>query len=568
MHRAEAPSQVLLQANQTPLPEDILAVFELLPHTRAHPGTGDTDPGKAFFAGANWEHAGFIVRENTFTFPSSCELICRFIQSVNQTHCFGAVVILKDVHSSCHRDLRNANYPNLVCALSKFSGGGVWQQSEHGNEWRFFLETWTHGEVLPLQPGPAYVHARTHYHSTEPWQGTRCVIIAYLPESIESLPAAGTERLQSLGFHLPSAPSAGESSLASGKFPEQQVQVQGTSVTGQQEHQVHFMSQETNQAATQHGQQAHQGAQVPQKVEVISSDDERQRGAKPIQTEEPEEPFDPSLSGAFGQPMICRFEMCKREIVDGFGLCSPGRWTPAARERLTDPAQTGHAKAIRDILERFVLEQLGDVKKFAFMLATGKILCSPFSEEALSGLRIAATLIDPAGALEVPERQPFYLFLLAQSLQILGDPDWAILTQGEECYANGVPLGHDKPLPRTPQVFRKRLKSRKLDETPFDPIMSNYVSAELSSEQLEAQFRKDAEQGMMIATTEGAVKQEFGPDQLLIAAMGAIKKPNGDVRPLRDATHARRQLEQQDTYCGSFRGPWSGRYLRSGRACS
>ena len=39
VHPAEALSQVLLQANQTPLPEDILAVFELLPHTRAHPGT-------------------------------------------------------------------------------------------------------------------------------------------------------------------------------------------------------------------------------------------------------------------------------------------------------------------------------------------------------------------------------------------------------------------------------------------------------------------------------------------------------------------------------------------------
>ena len=198
--------------------------------------------------------------------------------------------------------------------------------------------------------------------------------------------------------------------------------------------------------------------------------------------------------------------------------------------------QSGHARAIRSILERFVHEQLGDVKKFAFMLATGKVSCSPFSDEALSSLRrsIAATLGDPAGALEVPERQPFYLYMLAQSLQILGDP---VLTQGEECYANGVPLGHDRPLPRTPQVFRKRLKTRKLDETPFDPIMSNYVSAELSSEQLEAQFRKDAEQGMMIATTEGAVRQEFGLDQLLIAAMGAIKKPNGNVRPLHDATH-------------------------------
>ena len=274
-------------------------------------------------------------------------------------------------------------------------------------------------------------------------------------------------------------------------------------------------------------------------VEVISSDDGLQGCAKSPQVGEPEEPFNPAFSGAFGQPMICRFEMRKREIVDGFGLCSPGRWTPTARERIADSVQAGHARAVRDILEKFVREQLGDAKKFSFMLATGKISSSPFSEEALSCLRenIAATLGDPVGALEVPERQPFYLHLLAQSLQTLGDPDWAILTQGEECFANGMPLGHDKPLPRTPQVFRRRLKSRKLDETPFDPIMSNYISAELSSEQLEAQFRKVAEQGMMIATTEGAVRQEFGPDQLLIAAMGAIKKPNGNVRPLHDATH-------------------------------
>ena len=306
----------------------------------------------------------------------------------------------------------------------------------------------------------------------------------------------------------------------------------------QQVQQAQVASQEASQASRLE-QQGCQAFGSPQEVEVISSGDEHQKGALQVQSEEREEPFNPTLSGSFGQPMICRFEMCKREIVDGFGLCSPGRWTPAARERLADSVQSGHAREIRGILERFVHEQLGDVKKFAFMLATGKVSCSPFSDEALSSLRrsIAATLGDPAGALEVPERQPFYLYMLAQSLQILGDPDWEILTQGEECYANGVPLGHDRPLPRTPQVFRKRLKTRQLDETPFDPIMSNYVSAELSSEQLEAQFRKDAEQGMMIATTEGAVRQEFGPDQLLIAAMGAIRKPNGDVRPLHDATH-------------------------------
>ena len=198
-----------------------------------------------------------------------------------------------------------------------------------------------------------------------------------------------------------------------------------------------------------------------------------------------------------------------------------------------------HARSIRNLLERFVRSTLADAKRHSFMLATGRLTEPPFSTEAMMRLRqaVAQTLPDPVGALEVPERQPFFLHLLGQSLQRLGDPDWAILTQGEECYATGMALPHDKPLPRVPQVYRRRVKSRKLDQTPFDPIMSNYASAEMSSSQLEEQFRKDEASGMMVATTEGAVEQEFGKGQLLIAAMGAITKSNGDVRPLHDGTH-------------------------------
>ena len=41
----------------------------------------------------------------------------------------------------------------------------------------------------------------------------------------------------------------------------------------------------------------------------------------------------------------------------------------------------------------------------------------------------------------------------------------------------------------------------------------------------------------MMPTTEAAVEAEFGPGRLLVAAMGAVAKPNGEVRPLHDATH-------------------------------
>eukprot|EP00439_Symbiodinium_sp_Y106_P035443 s4618_g4.t1 len=83
----------------------------------------------------------------------------------------------------------------------------------------------------------------------------------------------------------------------------------------------------------------------------------------------------------------------------------------------------------------------------------------------------------------VPAGQPFYLHLLSQSLRELGDPDWAILTQGEECFARGVPLGDERPLERVPQVFRARVKERRLDESAYNADMDNYSSAELSGDQ-------------------------------------------------------------------------------------
>ena len=73
------------------------------------------------------------------------------------------------------------------------------------------------------------------------------------------------------------------------------------------------------------------------------------------------ENFDPGTSRAFGQPMICRYEMGKKEFTDGFGLCSPGRWPPEAREMLASPDEAGHAKAIREILKDFVCDEIGQL---------------------------------------------------------------------------------------------------------------------------------------------------------------------------------------------------------------
>ena len=279
---------------------------------------------------------------------------------------------------------------------------------------------------------------------------------------------------------------------------------------------------------------ANPSTKASQEVITVDSGDEL-----PEETADTEPPFDPRTSRAFGQPLVCRHDTGKRVFVDGFGLCSPGRWPPGQRGQLNSWEESLHAERMQRILRNFVLAELPDIRKSAFLLAAGRLESSPFTQSALDRLRgeLAGTLPDPALALRVPDRQPFLLYMLAQSLRILGDPDWEILIQGTECFAEGVPLGDEEPLPRTPQVFARREKFRKLDASPFQAIMDNYTSAELSSEQLEEHFRADEQKGRMLPTTEGAVAQEYGPGQLLVAAMGAVEKPNGDIRPLHDGTH-------------------------------
>ena len=119
---------------------------------------------------------------------------------------------------------------------------------------------------------------------------------------------------------------------------------------------------------------------------------------------------------------------------------------------------TKHAEQVVEILHDFLVKEIGDLRREAFRLALGHYQQSPFGPEQLQTLRKKiATLLRPGeedALLVQPARQPFFLYLLAESLRELDDPDWEILVQGEECFAKGVPVGVDTELPRTPQVFK------------------------------------------------------------------------------------------------------------------
>ena len=520
-------------------------LFELLPKTRPHRITGSAEPGTAFFGGTVHQDGVTVPRTSCFEYPDSMRVINAFLHSVDPVHRYAAFVLTKNVTSRVHRDPRNGAANNMVVRISDFAEGGLWIQDPKGTVFREYHGSWVPGQVHSLQSGPVYLDARSFLHATESWAGDRLIAIAYTPQQMHLLSLDDSAFLQSLGFPVrDSFPAGGEATAESPDVTMDASQGPGPpeafdSGTGR------VLPIDNASEGPPEAFDSRTGRVLP--IDNVSEGppealDSRTGRVLPIDnaSEGPPEAFDPRTSRSFGQPMICRFQMCKQEFVDGFGLCSPGRWAPESREKLAAGNEIAHAEKVRGLLREFVTCQLKDPKGMAFRLATGHLKESPFSGEALQGLRQKIVSAIPGGStdlLRVPERQPFYLYLLAESLRILGDPDWEILVQGTECYAEGMPVGYDSPLPRAPQVFRPRDRFRKLDESEFEPQMQNYSSAEMSADKIEEHFRSEEQEGLMIATTEGAVKAEYGAGRLLVAAMGAILKPSGDVRPLHDATH-------------------------------
>jgi len=240
-----------------------------------------------------------------------------------------------------------------------------------------------------------------------------------------------------------------------------------------------------------------------------------------------------------GQPMEMEWAGRRKPLVDGFGLCSPTLWDPADRGAHIQPEGQEFCKTIFGMVSKFVTEKLGDLRLAAFKLGLGKIETSPFSERDLAAMRKewASLLPSNSKSLEILERQPFLLGMISQSLEKVADPDYKIFMHGKDSFWTGVPVGYDEPLPRTPEVFPRKEKVRPLDESEYNNLACNYRSAREMSEELERKFREEEALGRMIPTTLAALQAEHPGRTPLVAAMGAIKKPNGDVRPLHDGTH-------------------------------
>ena len=255
---------------------------------------------------------------------------------------------------------------------------------------------------------------------------------------------------------------------------------------------------------------------------------------------------DAPVKGGMGPPMRTTRRGVDQEIVDGGGLCSPGKW-PVGR-RWFSPSLP--AVAARTVLRQALLDwsgrlraKGGSIEDFVFRLALGRFADVPFEKEFLDEHRgrLKATLAQHGldGETRAGDRpQAILVRLLAALARAVEDPDPHIA----ESVAVGVRTGILTDLPRTPAVFHEKtrwsLPDGSADAWAGERAMSNHSSAAERPETIRAQLEQEVAEGMILQTTVGDARRRWG-DHLVIAALGAVPKnrEQSEWRLVYDASH-------------------------------
>ena len=222
-----------------------------------------------------------------------------------------------------------------------------------------------------------------------------------------------------------------------------------------------------------------------------------------------------------GPPIqIFRKGKCK-DLRDGLGLCSPGRWTPEKRRLPELEAISDMGLALQKELLAWEAEHLRprgfDVKKLLMFASCQKLTSSPFPAERViqsrgsfrSKLKVAGFEAD---RVEQDRKQAVEIRLVEAVLVAAKDPDVSIMRQCRK----GVRLGARRKMPRTPAVYERKQKW-KLKETDED------FTGKWASNYFEHSSKRTGWREMMVKLKLAEAVARYG-DRLVIAALGAIEK--------------------------------------------
>ena len=129
------------------------------------------------------------LRRHTKIYPQFTSLLCRYVRALMPGLAFAAVACFTNLAAGVHTDPNNEpGSLNWIAPLTSFVGGQV--------------KIHTHPpKLLQVAKGPCTLDPSVP-HSTCPWQGTRTVLVAYLPKNVKNLALADLKLLSDLGFKL------------------------------------------------------------------------------------------------------------------------------------------------------------------------------------------------------------------------------------------------------------------------------------------------------------------------------------------------------------------------------
>ncbi len=268
---------------------------------------------------------------------------------------------------------------------------------------------------------------------------------------------------------------------------------------------------------------------------------------------EPDEEAAPAGAGLLGsgRPLQAGMGPYARDVRDGAGLCSPGRWPPERRSPTSSWTIRALGAAFRREISRLEDTTGAGADDIFDRLAKGGYSTTPFpagSTEALRGYaeQLLAEEGQPGVCLPRPgdRPQPIRVRLLEALLRSGGDPDVNCWTQ----FAQGVPTGVSDRLPRTPAVYEKKTKWRLKDQedpelwtTPVEPHpwRDNYASVRPHRQEVRRQLDELVEAGLHLKMTPEDYRARW--PQGTVASLGAVtsEKDNGEVavRLVFDGTH-------------------------------
>ncbi len=307
-----------------------------------------------------------------------------------------------------------------------------------------------------------------------------------------------------------------------------------------------------------HTQVDHAANQPPSTEEVYAAAEAEERiiqdKQKPPDPEDTDADSDAEPAGSGpkgnGPPLTVGSFERKRELCDGGGICSVGRWPPWSRPETANP----RLHAIRDLGLRGVrlwAEGTGCNPDEIFdRLAEGGAPEDPIPGELLDRLAEDAMRLFDADADHARPRpedreQLIRVRLLRCLLRAAGDPD----PNGMLHYCRGVRLGVNCKLPRTPAVYERKVRWRLQEQYQAQEHYgqsvegvwrTNYKSVDAHLELIDRQLCDHVARGLAIRLTPEEAHRQY--PNMTVVSLGAVAKTDApkdmeDIRLVMDGTH-------------------------------